>query len=97
MDTYPENNGQPKKLPNYMHAVVEAKGYIIKAYELRLRKLDKYLKNGLINQDQYRELRNEFAKNADELLRTEIKDQNDYSNIRVKAVFDTADAHEFKI
>jgi hypothetical protein len=97
MDAYRENNRLPKKLPHYMHAVVEAKGYILKAYQLRIRKLEKYLKKGIIDDEQFLELRNVFAGNADELLRAEIKDQTDYSNIRLKAVFDTAEAHEFKL
>ena len=97
MNAYPENNGRPRKTPSYIHAVVEAKGYILRAYELRLRKLNKYLKNGIIDEDQFQQLRNEFAGNADELLRSEINNQIDYSNIRLMAVFDTAEAHEFKL
>ena len=97
MNTSPEHNGRQEKPPHYIHAVVEAKGFIIRAYEKRLRKLNKYLKNGVIDEERYRELRNEFAGNADELLRTEIKTQQDYSNIRLMAVFFTAEAHEFKL
>ena len=97
MGSYPEQNGRPKKPPRYMFAVVEAKGYILKAYEKRLRKLNKYLKNGIIDENRYKQLRNEFAGNTDELLRTEIKDQKDYSFIRLMAVFDTAEAIEFKL
>lgn len=97
MGVNPGHNGHPRKPPRYIHAVVEAKGYILKAYEKRLRKLNKYLKNGVIDESKYRQLRNEFADNTDELLRTEIRDQKDYSFIRLMAVFDTADAIEFKL
>lgn len=97
MGAYPEHNGHRRKPPRYMFAVVEAKGYILKAYEKRLRKLNKYLKNGVIDENKFKQLRNEFADNADELLRTEIKDQKDYSFIRLMAVFDTAEAIEFKL
>jgi hypothetical protein len=47
-----------------LHAIVEAKGYIIRAYEKRLRKLDKYLKAGVIDEAQYLQLRTEFARKA---------------------------------
>jgi hypothetical protein len=97
MDTSPEHNGRQEKPPPYIHAVIEAKGYIVRAYEKRLRKLNKYLKSGVIDEERYCQLRNEFAGNADELLRTEIKTQQDYSNIRLMAVFFTAEAHEFKL
>jgi len=97
MNTNPEHNGHSEKPPPYIHAVIEAKGYIVRAYEKRLRKLNKYLKSGVIDEAQYCQLRNEFAHNADELLRTEIKSQQDYSNIRLMAVFFTAEAHEFKL
>jgi hypothetical protein len=97
MSAYPDNNDQPKKPPPHIHAVVEAKGFIVRAYEKRLRKLDKYLKTGVIDETTYTELRNEFAGNADALLRTEIKDQKDYSFIRLMAVFDIAEAIEFSI
>lgn len=97
MGASPDNNGRPAKRPIFIHAVVEAKSYIIKAYEKRLRKLDKYLKEGVINEEQYLALRNEFAGNADKLLRTEVNTEQEYSNIRLKAVFDTAEAHEFRL
>lgn len=97
MNTDHEHNGRQEKPPQYIHAVVEAKGYIVRAYEKRLRKLNKYLKSGIIDEERYCQLRNEFADNADELLRTEIKSQQDYSNIRLMAVFFTAEAHEFKL
>ncbi|WP_207513142.1 hypothetical protein [Longitalea luteola] len=97
MDAYPDNNGRPAKHPIFIHAVIEAKGFIIKAYEKRMRKLDKYLKEGLITEEQYKALRHEFATNADKLLRFEVKTKQDYSDIRLKAVFDTADAHEFRL
>ena len=97
MDANMGNNGRHRKRPNYLHAVVEAKGYIIKAYEKRIRKLDKYLKDGVIDEQQYLQLRTEFARRADTLLRCEIKSQEDYSHIRLMAVFDTAEAHEFKL
>lgn len=97
MNAYPENNGQPKKPPKYIHAIVEAKGYILRAYEKRLRKLDKYLRNGVIDEVRYKQLRNEFAHNADELLRFEVTDQQDYSYIRLMAIFVTAEAIEFKL
>ena len=97
MGVNPDHNGHRRKPPRYMHAVVEAKGYILKAYEKRLRKLNKYLKSGVIDESRYRQLRNEFADTTDELLRTEIKNQKDYSFIRLMAVFDTADASEFKL
>jgi hypothetical protein len=97
MSAYPGNNGRRRKRPNYLHAVVEAKGYIVRAYEKRLRKLDKYLKEGVIDEQQYLQLRTEFARKADKLLCYEIKDQQDYSHIRLMAVFDTAEAHEFKL
>lgn len=98
MDAYMGNNGRHRKRrQNYLHAIVEAKGYIIKAYEKRLRKLDKYLKAGVIDETQYLQLRTEFARKADTLLRCEIKSLEDYSHIRLMAVFDTADAHEFKL
>lgn len=97
MDAYPENNGRHRKRPNYLHAVIEAKGYIIKAYEKRVRKLDKYLKDGVIDEQQYLQLRTEFARNTDTLLRCEIRSKEDYAHIRLMAVFDTAEAHEFKL
>lgn len=97
MDAYMGNNGRHRKRQNYLHAIVEAKGYIIRAYEKRLRKLDKYLKAGVIDDAQYLQLRTEFARNADTLLRCEIKSLEDYSHIRLMAVFDTAEAHEFKL
>lgn len=97
MSAHPGNTGRRRKRPNYMHAVLEAKGYIVKAYEKRVRKLDKYLKDGIISEEQYVQLRAEFARNADKLLRYEVKDQQDYSHIRLMAVFDTAEAHEFKL
>ena len=97
MHPYPEHNGHSNKPPKYIHAIVEAKGYILRAYEKRLRKLDKYLKNGVIDEVRYKELRNGFAIHADALLRTEVKDQKDYSHIRMMAVFDTAEAMEFKL
>ena len=97
MDANPQNNGLHRKRPNYLHAVVEAKGYIIKAYEKRIRKLDKYLKDGVIDEQQYLQLRTEFARKADILLRCEVRSQEDYSHIRLMAVFDTAEAHEFKL
>jgi hypothetical protein len=97
MNAYPESNDQPQQTFKHIHAVIEAKSFIIKAYEKRVRKLDRYLKNGIINEDQYKQLRNEFAGNADVLLRAEIKDQNDYSYIRLMAVFDVAEAIEFKL
>jgi hypothetical protein len=97
MSTHPENNGRQEKPHHHIHAVVEAKGYIVRAYEKRLRKLNKYLKSGVIDEERYSELRKEFAGNADELLRTEIKSQQDYSNIRLMAVFFTAEAQEFKL
>ena len=97
MGAYPDNNGHRRKPPRYMFAVIEAKGYILKAYEKRLRKLNKYLKTGVIDEDRYKQLRNEFAGNTDELLRTEIKTQKDYSFIRLMAVFDTAEAIEFRL
>lgn len=93
----PGKNGRHRKRPNYLHAVVEAKGYIIRAYEKRLRKLDKYLKDGVIDEEQYLRLRTEFARKADTLLRCEIRNQEDYSHIRLMAVFDTAEAHEFRL
>lgn len=97
MDASGDNNGRPAKLPIFIHAVIEAKSYIIKAYEKRLRKLDKYLKDGVIDKEQYLALRNEFAGNADKLLRMEITTQQEFSDIRLKAVFDTAEAHEFRL
>ena len=97
MNTNPDHNGREEKPPPYIHAVVEAKGYIVRAYEKRLRKLNKYLKSGLIDEERYHQLRHEFALNADELLRTEIKTQQDYSNIRLMAVFFTAEAQDFKL
>ena len=97
MDNSPEHNDRQEKPPHYIHAVVEAKGYIVRAYEKRLRKLNKYLKSGVIDEERYRQLRHEFACNADELLRTEIKTQQDYANIRLMAVFFTAEATEFKL
>jgi hypothetical protein len=97
MDAYMGNNGRHRKRQNYLHAIVEAKGYIIRAYEKRLRKLDKYLKNGIIDEERYLQLRTEFARKADTLLRSEIKNLEDYSHIRLMAVFDTAEAHEFKL
>jgi hypothetical protein len=97
MNAYMRNNGRHRRRQNYLHAVVEAKGYILRAYEKRLRKLDKYLKNGIIDKEQYLQLRTEFAGKADALLRCEIKSLEDYSHIRLMAVFDTAEAHEFKL
>lgn len=97
MNAYAEGDDRPRKPPKNIHAVVEAKGFIVKAYEKRLRKLDKYLKTGIINEEEYIQFRNEFADNADALLRTEVKDQKDYSFIRLMAVFDIAEAIEFKL
>jgi hypothetical protein len=97
MSAHPDDNGPPKKPPKNIHAIVEAKGFILRAYEKRLRKLDRYLKTGVIDEERYTALRNEFADNADALLRTEVKDQKDYSFIRLMAVFDIAEAIEFKL
>src|SRR5581483_2473342 len=97
MNADAEGNGQSKKPSKNIHAVVEAKGFIVKAYEKRMRKLNKYLKTGIINEEEYIRFRNEFADNADALLRTEVKDQKDYSFIRLMAVFDIAEAIEFKL
>ena len=97
MNAYPGGNGKPRKSPKYISAVIDAKSYIVKAYHKRLRKLDKYLQNGVIDEARYKQLRNEFADHADVLLRTEVKTQEDYSFIRLMAVFDTADAIEFKL
>ncbi len=91
------NNGRPAKQPIFIHAVIEAKSYIIKAYEKRMRKLDKYLKEGVITEEQYLAYRQEFATKTDALLRTEVTSPQEYSNIRLKAVFDTAEAHEFRL
>lgn len=97
MDAYMGNNGRRKRRQNYLHAIVEAKGYILRAYEKRLRKLDKYLKAGVIDEERYLQLRTEFARKADTLLRSEIKTIEDYSHLRLMAVFDTAEAYEFKL
>ena len=97
MSSFPGHNGQSRKRSDYLHAVVEAKGYIIKAYERRLRKLDKYLKEGVITEEKYLQLRSKFSRKADKLLSYEVKDKEDYSYIRMMSVFDTADAHEFKL